>query len=79
MILLFRIHWKWSQERSGGTPSHELFISCYASFFFLVCFTRHVPSHASKEVLVVMGALSSCDPGNIFDTIAVSCVCVCGE
>ena len=34
--------------------------------------SRHVPNHASKEVLVVMGALTSCDPGNIFNTIKVS-------
>mmetsp|Transcript_1707 Transcript_1707/g.5514 ORF Transcript_1707/g.5514 Transcript_1707/m.5514 type:complete len:260 (+) Transcript_1707:3-782(+) len=27
------------------------------------------PSHASREVVVVMGALNSCDPSNIFDTI----------
>lgn len=27
------------------------------------------PSHASREVLLVYGALNSCDPGDIFDTI----------
>jgi transcription initiation factor TFIIH subunit 2 len=32
-------------------------------------FLRHIPSHASREVLVVMGSLTSCDPGNIFTTI----------
>jgi transcription initiation factor TFIIH subunit 2 len=30
---------------------------------------KHIPSHASREVLVVMGSLTSCDPGNIFTTI----------
>ena len=33
--------------------------------------TRHVPSHASRELLVIHGSLSSCDPGNIFNTIEV--------
>ena len=32
---------------------------------------RHVPSHASRELLIVHGSLSSCDPGNIFNTIEV--------
>ena len=32
---------------------------------------RHVPAHASKEVVVVMGALTSQDPGNISSTIDV--------
>jgi hypothetical protein len=27
------------------------------------------PSHASREVVLVYGALNSCDPGDIFDTI----------
>ena len=35
---------------------------------------RHVPAHASKEVVVVMGALTSEDPGNIFSTIDVCIV-----
>ncbi|XP_072175115.1 general transcription factor IIH subunit 2-like isoform X2 [Diadema setosum] len=30
---------------------------------------RHMPGHASREVLVIMGSLTSCDPGNIHDTI----------
>jgi transcription initiation factor TFIIH subunit 2 len=30
---------------------------------------KHVPSHASREVLFVMGSLTSCDPGNIFTTV----------
>lgn len=34
---------------------------------------RHVPAHASKEVVVVMGALTSQDPGNIFSTIDDLC------
>ncbi|RKP23119.1 Ssl1-like-domain-containing protein [Syncephalis pseudoplumigaleata] len=30
---------------------------------------NHVPPHGSREVLVLFGSLTTCDPGNIFDTI----------
>ncbi|XP_794347.2 general transcription factor IIH subunit 2-like isoform X1 [Strongylocentrotus purpuratus] len=30
---------------------------------------RHMPGHASREILVIMGSLTTCDPGNIHDTI----------
>ena len=30
---------------------------------------KHMPSHTSKEVLVIMGSLTSCDPGDIHSTI----------
>mmetsp|Transcript_3404 Transcript_3404/g.5455 ORF Transcript_3404/g.5455 Transcript_3404/m.5455 type:complete len:494 (+) Transcript_3404:254-1735(+) len=29
---------------------------------------RHIPPYGSREILVVMGSLSTCDPGNIFET-----------
>ena len=32
---------------------------------------RHMPSHASREILIVFGSLTSCDPGDIFDTVKV--------
>ena len=28
---------------------------------------KHTPSHAARDVLVVMASLTTCDPGNIFD------------
>lgn len=31
-----------------------------------------LPSHASKEILVIMGSLSTCDPGDITSTFEVS-------
>lgn len=31
-----------------------------------------LPSHASREVLVIMGSLTTCDPGDITTTIDVS-------
>ncbi|XP_041378338.1 general transcription factor IIH subunit 2-like [Gigantopelta aegis] len=30
---------------------------------------KHVPSHASREVLVIFGGLTTCDPGDIHDTM----------
>jgi hypothetical protein len=30
-----------------------------------------LPSHASKEILVIIGALTTCDPGDINETIRV--------
>ncbi|KAL3185841.1 hypothetical protein MRX96_028727 [Rhipicephalus microplus] len=30
---------------------------------------RHLPVHTSREVLVIMGSLTTCDPGNIHTTI----------
>ncbi len=29
----------------------------------------HMSHHASKELIIVMGSLTTCDPGNIFETI----------
>ncbi|CAG8789587.1 42522_t:CDS:2 [Gigaspora margarita] len=30
---------------------------------------RHVPAHGSREILIIMGSLTSCDPGDINETI----------
>lgn len=30
---------------------------------------RHMPSHASREVLIIFGSLTTCDPGDIHETI----------
>ncbi|XP_045161662.1 general transcription factor IIH subunit 2-like [Mercenaria mercenaria] len=30
---------------------------------------RHMPSHASREVLVLFGSLTTCDPGDILETL----------
>ncbi|PCH43606.1 TFIIH basal transcription factor complex subunit SSL1 [Wolfiporia cocos MD-104 SS10] len=30
----------------------------------------HLPTHSSREILVVFGSLTTCDPGNIHDTLA---------
>ncbi|KAI9208941.1 Ssl1-like-domain-containing protein [Polychytrium aggregatum] len=31
---------------------------------------RNVPSHGTREALVIFGSLTTCDPGNIFDTLS---------
>jgi Ssl1-like len=31
-----------------------------------------MPSHTSREVLIIFGGLSTCDPGDITETIKVS-------
>ena len=67
-----------------NTSLHVIDHSCLSkSFIYYLCFflalvtlylfsmSRHVPNHASKEVLVIMGSLTSCDPGNIFVVIDV--------
>lgn len=30
---------------------------------------RHIPSHASREIIVILGSLATCDPSNIKSTI----------
>jgi transcription initiation factor TFIIH subunit 2 len=32
---------------------------------------RMIPAHASREVLLILGSLTTCDPGNISDTIQI--------
>ncbi|KRX13640.1 General transcription factor IIH subunit 2 [Trichinella nelsoni] len=32
---------------------------------------RHMPSHSSREVLVIMGSLSTCDPGDIEESLEI--------
>ncbi|XP_077531815.1 general transcription factor IIH subunit 2 Ssl1 isoform X1 [Haemaphysalis longicornis] len=34
---------------------------------------RHLPVHTSREVLIVLGSLTTCDPGNIHTTIESMC------
>ena len=37
---------------------------------------KMLPSHASKEILLIMGSLTTCDPGDIGETIQVY-ICIC--
>ena len=45
--------------------------SMSVAFVFCVLFCSNAPTHSSKEVVVVMGALTSSDPGNVLETIQV--------
>ena len=37
-------------------------------------FSRHMPGHASREILILFGSLTSCDPGDILDAVEVMIV-----
>ena len=37
----------------------------------IVVIYRHMPGHASREILVILGSLVTCDPGDIHQTIKV--------
>ena len=37
---------------------------------------RHMPSHASREVLAIFGSLTTCDPGDILQTVKVGGSCL---
>ena len=41
-------------------------------------FSRHMPGHASREILILFGSLTSCDPGDILETIQVMMVEITG-
>ncbi|KAG7143174.1 General transcription and DNA repair factor IIH subunit ssl1 like protein [Verticillium longisporum] len=55
---------KWAEIDPQGSPSLQNALEmCRGALF-------HAPSHGTREVLVVYGALLSSDPGDIHDTIA---------
>lgn len=29
----------------------------------------HLPTHSSREILIIFGSLTTCDPGNVHDTV----------
>lgn len=37
--------------------------------FALPPICSHLPSHASREIVIIFGSLTTCDPDNIFDTL----------
>lgn len=54
----------------GGEPSLQNSLELATKLLKLL------PSHASKEILVIIGALTTCDPGDINETIRV-CFALC--
>ena len=33
-------------------------------------FISHLPTHSSREIIIIFGSLTTCDPGNIHETLA---------
>ncbi|RUS73552.1 hypothetical protein EGW08_018680 [Elysia chlorotica] len=55
------------QELSSKTCQGEF--SLQNSLDLALSHLRHMPSHASREVLIVMGSLTTCDPGDVRESI----------
>lgn len=53
---------KKNQETSGEPSLQNALEVARASL-------THIPSHGSREVVIIFGALTTCDPGNIYETI----------
>lgn len=53
-----------SSRQCGGEPSLGNCLELVMSSL------RHMPSHASREMLLILGSLTTCDPGDISKTIA---------
>uniref|UniRef100_S4R8U4 General transcription factor IIH, polypeptide 2 n=1 Tax=Petromyzon marinus TaxID=7757 RepID=S4R8U4_PETMA len=66
----------------GGTPKKHITAlkkatqstclgepSLYNSLQLAMETLKHMPSHTSREILVVFGSLTTCDPANIYDLI----------
>ena len=46
----------------------------YCFFLFLYSLSSsHLPTHSSREIIILFGSLTTCDPGNIHDTLD-SCI-----
>lgn len=52
----------------SGEPSYQNALELAAKTL------RNIPSHASREIIAVCGSLTTCDPGNIQDTIRVGLI-----
>ncbi|KAJ9141863.1 General transcription and DNA repair factor IIH [Pleurostoma richardsiae] len=55
--------WERNQEPQGNPSLQNALEMCRGALF-------HTPSHGTREVLIIFGALLSSDPGDIHDTIA---------
>jgi transcription initiation factor TFIIH subunit 2 len=53
-----------SEKYCQGEPSMQ------NSLEMSMQYLKHLKSHSSREVLFVMGSLSTCDPGDVFQTIS---------
>ncbi|XP_057304514.1 general transcription factor IIH subunit 2-like [Hydractinia symbiolongicarpus] len=63
-----RIHISALQEAAGKKVEGEASLqNCLEMALKLL---KNLPSHASREILVVYGSLTSCDPSDIFETVS---------
>ena len=49
---------------------------CQVSYVFRFTYSissSHLPTHSSREIIILFGSLTTCDPGNIHDTLD-SCI-----
>ncbi|KAL3427546.1 tfiih basal transcription factor complex p47 subunit [Phlyctema vagabunda] len=54
----------WQKQEASGNPSLQNALEMSRAALF------HAPSHGTREILIVFGALLTSDPGDIHDTIA---------
>lgn len=55
----------YTQSSCSGEPSLQNGLELALSSL------KHMPTHAIREVLIIMGSLTTCDPGDINTTIQV--------
>lgn len=65
-VVLFQAVQQLSQMACSGEPSLQNALELALRSL------RMLPSHASREILILMGSLTTCDPGDISVTVQVS-------
>ena len=58
-----------SSRQCSGEPSLQ------NSLELVLSSLKHMPAHASREVIIIMGSLTTCDPGDIAKTIEAARQC----
>lgn len=62
----------WRGSGGGGGGGDISINTCKSdTIHFSAIKFRHMPSHASREILVLFDSLTSCDPGDIHETLQV--------
>ncbi|KAF5354650.1 hypothetical protein D9756_005355 [Leucocoprinus leucothites] len=44
-------------------------LDLHDTFILIHLFSSHLPTHSSREIIVIFGSLTTCDPGNIHETL----------
>lgn len=55
-------------EMARGSMRYKPHEPCCRMISLLISFS-HLPTHSSRELLIIFGSLTTCDPGNIHETI----------